>query len=156
MTLGIARVSRRVGLVNENATGSERAWQRREFIAEQAPEDDDQVKGPALGPGDGFRCGFAAEFEREAGFGGALAGDGQGLVGNIGQGCAPAAPGEPEGVATGATSEVEGAARNEIRTRLDQQRVRVEGLRFAAEELRVPAIPISGTIDSHRALIRMV
>jgi hypothetical protein len=59
-------------------------------------------------------------------------------------------------VETRATGEIESTAGRQAGAGLDQKRIRIDGLRFTTEELRVPAVTIAGSIDSHRAFLSYV
>ena len=158
VTLGVTDVLCCVGLVYEQAAGGEQTGKRGELIAQQAPEDDDEVEALAVArPGQGFGCGFATESERDACFFCSFCGDGQAFVGNVGEDGVPSALGEPEGVATSAASEVKSAAWSQVRADFDEQGIGFDGLRLACQEFCVPALAIvdsgDGSDVSHRGSI---
>ena len=63
-----------------------------------------------FGPRQSFGGRFAPGGKWDIGLGGALCGDGEPLVGDIGEDHFPAALSEPKGVATGSSCKVEDAA----------------------------------------------
>jgi hypothetical protein len=150
VTLGVTGVLCCVGLVDEQASGREQSRERGELIAQQAPEDEDEVE--ALGcarPCQGFGCGFATHRKGEACLLCSFCGKREAFVGNVGDDGVPSTLGEPEGVASGAAGEVESAAGSEVRADFDQQGIRFDGLRFACQELCVPALAIIGHGRGH-------
>ena len=143
MALAVTDVLCCVGLVDEQAGGTQGRGERGELIAQQAPEDDDEVEALAgARPGQGFGCGFAAKIERDACFFCSFCGDRQAFVGNVGEDDVPSALGEPEGVATSAAGEVKSAARSQVRADFDEQGIGFDGLRFACQKFCVPALAI--------------
>ena len=151
MAFAIAGVIGGVGFVDQEACGGEGAGKRGERIAQEAPEDGDEVEavGVLRGPGEGFGGGFAADGERQIGFGGAVAGDRESFVGKVGEGDLPVAVGEPEGMTAGAAGEVESAAGRQGRAGFDEEGIGRGGLRFAVKEFCVPAVAVSDGIRSH-------
>jgi len=114
-------------------------------VADQAPEDGDQVERiPLTCPRNGFGCGLASNVQSDTGFGGALGSDGEAFVGNVGQGSFPTALGKPEGVAPGASCEVESPAWSQVGASFDEQRIGFDGLGLARKKLCVPAIALVG------------
>jgi hypothetical protein len=114
-------------------------------VADQAPEDGDQVERiPLTCPRNRFGRGLASNVQREAGFGSAPGSNGETLVGNVGEGGVPSALGKPQGVAPGASREIEGPAWSQIGASFDEERIRFDGLRFASKKLCVPAIALVG------------
>lgn len=145
VSFGIACVIRSVGLVEEDAAGSERGGQRGELVAEQTPDDDNKVEGMGGGgPGQGLVSGFVAGRESDCGGACALCGDGEGFVGEVGEGYIPSPLREPQGMTAGATGKVESAPREKAGAGVDQQGIRLGQLRFTGKEFGVPALAIGG------------
>jgi hypothetical protein len=155
MPLAESLVIRRVGFVEERAAGGKGLGQGGEVVAEQAPEDSDEVEWGGLElpsaacPGNGFGGRLAADIQKNAGFGGAFCSDGEAFVRDVGQGCVPSALGEPEGVAPGASSDVKSPAWSQVNAGLDEKRIGFDGLRFAREKLGIPATALVGCIEGH-------
>ena len=112
-----------IGFVDEQAAGGESPRQGCELLAEQAPEDHDEIEAVRIlcGPREGCGGGFAAGGDRKSSLGRALPGNGESFIGDVGQGDAPAALGEPEGVTAGAAGEIESAASRQSGARFDEE-----------------------------------
>src|SRR5581483_7162271 len=139
MALGIALVFRRVGFVEERPTGRESRGQGRKLIAQQAPDNKDEIEGLFRRPCQGFFRRLPSKRQDEPSLIGTLACKEKAFVRNVGESRLPATVREPQGMASRAACQIEGAARAQTRADLSYEPIRFNGLGFTAEEFGIPA-----------------
>lgn len=157
MSFLVAQVIRRIGLVDQQTPGSQRAGEGREQFAQQTPAHDNQVETLVSGgPCQGFPCRFATNRKSNTRFGCALFRDGKTFIGNIGQCDVPAARCQPQRVTAGAAGKIQSAPRAKALADFDQERIGFSRLRFAGKKFGVPAITIVGRFHSHLIDVTLV
>ena len=125
MSFGVTQVIRRAGLVKQRPARSESRRQNRELLAQQTPDNDDQIKRCFRGrPRQRFFGGFASKLQHKPSLFGALAGNGQSFVGEVGESSIPAMPGEPQGMPSRAPGQIQSASRCQASTDLYNKRSR--------------------------------